>query len=181
MDDAPEPEHDLIARVRRDVATFDAQTPRERDSRDRFLAELDRLPHPFSEDADPVHITGSAIVVGSPGVVLHFHKRLAIWLQPGGHIDPREAPWRAALRESREETGLPVDHPPGGPQLVHVDVHPAARGHTHLDLRYLLHSTDAEPAPPPGESQQVRWFAWHDAVAIADPGLIDALRRLRPR
>jgi hypothetical protein len=65
---------------------------------------------------------------------------------------------------------------------VHLDVHPAAKGHTHLDLRYLLTCDDptAEPAPPPGESQQVRWFSWADAIAVADAGLVDALHRLRP-
>jgi len=162
------------------VAGFDARTPRERESQRQFLAELERLPHPFSEDADPTHVTGSAIIVGARGVVLHFHKRLQRWMQLGGHLEPGETPWDAALRESIEETGLPVSHPPDGPQLVHLDVHPAAKGHTHLDLRYVLHSPDVDPAPPPGESQQVRWFSWDDAIAIADEALIDALLRLRP-
>jgi len=47
----------------------------------------------------------------------------------------------------------------------------------HLDVRYLLVSEDAEPAPPPGESQQVRWFGLVEAIALADPGLVDGLRR----
>jgi len=173
----------LRDRVRADVAGFDARTERERDSQARFLTELGRLAEPFSEHADPVHVTGSAIIAGPRGTVLHFHKRLRMWLQTGGHVDPGETPWDAALRESIEETGLPLCHAAGGdapPPLVHLDVHPAARGHTHLDLRYLLNSDDAEPSPPPGESQEVRWFSWDDAIARADPGLVDALRRLRP-
>ena len=67
-----------------------------------------RLAAPFDQDADPVHVTGSAIVVGPRGVVLLKHKRLGLWLQPGGHIDAGETPWDAALREAREETGLDV-------------------------------------------------------------------------
>jgi 8-oxo-dGTP pyrophosphatase MutT (NUDIX family) len=172
----------LLDTVRNTVAGFDAQTQRERESQTRLLAELQRLPRPFDENADPVHVTGSAIVAGPRGVVLHFHKRLRMWLQTGGHVEPGESPWEAALRESVEETGLPLSHAGGAPRFVHLDVHPAARGHTHLDLRYLLTCDDpaAEPAPPPGESQQVRWFSWDDAIAVADPGLIDALHRLRP-
>ena len=68
-----------------------------------------------------------------------------------------------------------------GPELVHVDVHAGARGHTHLDLRYLVDGGDADPAPPPGESQEIAWFAWPDAVALADDGLRGALVALQPR
>jgi len=174
----------LRERIRHDVAAFDARTPRERESQSRLLAELDRLAKPFSEHADPVHVTGSAIIAGPRGTVLHFHKRLRMWLQTGGHVEPGETPWDAALRESVEETGLPLRHAAAAgdpPPLVHLDVHPAAKGHTHLDLRYLLHCDDVEPSPPPGESQEVRWFSWDEAIAQADAGLVDALRRLRPR
>jgi 8-oxo-dGTP pyrophosphatase MutT (NUDIX family) len=159
------------------VADFDAATPREVRSRALFLAELDRLSDPFDRNADPVHVTGSAIVVGPRGTVLHWHKRIGGWLQPGGHVDPGETPSQAALRETHEETGLPVRHPDGGPRLVHLDVHPAGP-HVHLDVRYLLITEDAEPAPPPGESQDVRWFTLDDAIAIADEALVDGLRRV---
>lgn len=153
---------------------------READSLATFLAEFGRLERPFDEAAGPVHVTGSAIVTGPRGVVLHLHKRLGIWLQPGGHIEPGEMPWEGALREAEEETGLAVRHPAEGPRLVHVDVHPGPRGHTHLDLRYLLLADDRDPSPAPGESQEVRWFSWDDAIARADPGLVGALRAVRP-
>ncbi len=60
-----------------------------------------------------------------------------------------------------------------------MDVHGAAAGHTHLDLRYLLVAPDREPAPPPGESQQARWFGWDEAAAVADEALLGALRAAR--
>lgn len=160
------------------MAAFDAGTLREAASQERFLTELDRLVDPFDRYADLVHVTGSGIVSGPRGTVLHLHKKLHLWLQPGGHVDSGEAPWEAALREAEEETGLPVRHPAGGATLFHLDVHLAAEGHVHLDLRYLLLCDEAEPAPPAGESQLVRWFTLDEALAIADDGLVDGLRRL---
>ena len=137
------------------------------------------LEAPFDEYVNNTHITGSAIVVGKRGVVLHLHKRLNIWLQPGGHIEPGETPADGALREAREETGLNVRHPDNGPILVHLDVHPGPRGHTHLDVRYIVMADDVEPAPGANESQNVAWFAWDDAIAMADKGLVGALRVVR--
>ena len=168
---------DAVAAIRREVEAFDAETAREIASQARILAELRRLANPFSRLADPVHLTGSALITGPRGTVLHLHKRLGRWMQPGGHVDPGETPADAALRETQEETGLPVRHPDGGPRLFHLDAH-AAGPHFHLDLRYLLVSKDAEPSPPPGESQQVRWFALPEAVSVADEALADGLRRL---
>ena len=137
---------------------------------------------PFDQTTDPVHITGSAIVVGSRGTVLLHHRRLDMWLQPGGHIDPGETPWAAARREAIEETGLDLDLYEGRVELVHVDVHPGGRGHTHLDLRYLLSGDDADPSPPEGESQQVHWFDWPSAIERAgDPRLAALLGHLAIR
>jgi 8-oxo-dGTP pyrophosphatase MutT (NUDIX family) len=176
--DSVEPEGDLVAVIRAEVAAFAAATEREIASRERFLAELGRLADPFSRDADPVHVTGSGIVAGRRGTVLHWHKRLGGWMQPGGHVDPGEAPWQAAVRETVEETGLPARHPASGPLLIHLDAHPAG-AHFHLDLRYLLLSEDVEPSPPQGESQQVRWFPLAEAMEAADDALIDGLVRLK--
>ena len=150
-------------------------SPREVAAQRRFLSELDELAAPCDEHADPTHVTASGIVVGRRGTVLHRHKRLGIWMQPGGHIDAGERPDQAALREATEELGLAVAHPPAGPVLIHLDVHDAALGHTHLDVRYLLLGAEADPQPPPGESPDARWCGWDEALAMADAALIDAL------
>ena len=150
-------------------------TPREAAAKERFLNELSALPAPCDEHADPTHVTASGIVVGPRGTVLHLHKRLGIWMQPGGHIDAGETPDVAARRETMEELGLAVEHPASGPCLVNLDVHDAAFGHIHLDLRYLLIAGDDDPDPPPGESPDARWCSWEEAMAMADAALVDAL------
>jgi 8-oxo-dGTP pyrophosphatase MutT (NUDIX family) len=166
---------DPSAPVRALVSGHEPTSEREIEAKARFLAELDRLADPYDEHAGPIHVTASAIVVGTRGTVLHLHKRLGRWMQPGGHIDPGEEPPDAALREATEELGLDVAHPSGGPRLIHLDVHEAALGHTHLDLRYLLIGAADDPHPPPGESPEARWFAWDEASAIADDALVSAL------
>lgn len=170
----------LRARVLADLRRLTAGDRREAAARRRLLDGIANLPHPFDRQAGPVHVTGSGIVTGPRGVLLHLHRRLGMWLQPGGHLEPGETPWEAAIRESVEETGLTLRFAGDRePALFHIDVHPAG-AHLHLDLRYLLEADDQDPDPPLGESQEVRWFRLEEALAIADPGLAGALRRLRP-
>ena len=181
--------------VRTAVGARVAVDDREAASIDAFLVAYDVLDDPFSQELDPVHVTGSGFVVGPRGIVLLKHKRLGFWLQPGGHVDAGETPWEAARRECVEETGLdvrflgPFDAAVPElvvPELVHVDVHAGGRGHTHLDLRYLFDAGPAEdgsadPAPPEGESQEIAWFDWDAAIELADAGLRGALIALRDR
>lgn len=154
---------------------------REEESIRMFLAVVPSLAEPCNENADPVHVTASAIVVSDDGdkVALHLHKRLNMWLQPGGHIEEGETPAEGALREAQEETGLPVRHERDGGVFFHLDAHPGPKGHTHYDLRYLVRAPSVAPAPDVHESQEVAWFSWHEAVEIADAGLVGALHAAR--
>ncbi|MGB8860961.1 MAG: GNAT family N-acetyltransferase [Ilumatobacteraceae bacterium] len=177
---------DLSQSIRSAVLARRPVDARERDSVASFIRLYDALERPFSELANKVHVTASAIVVTDDRrrVVLHLHKRMNMWLQPGGHIEEGELPWAAALREVIEETGLPARLAGAVgdevPELLHVDVHAGPRGHTHLDLRYLVESPHVAPKPPAGESQEVQWFHWHQAVAVAEAGLEGVLRAMQP-
>ncbi len=156
------------------------------DEERRAVARLGALlaggPDPFARTTLPAHVTASAIVVGPDGrLLLHRHRRLARWLQPGGHVDPGEEPAVAALRETAEETGLEPSHPRHGAVLLHVDEHPGPDRHVHLDLRYLLH---ADPARAVGAGEdtgdggaELRWVAT-DELGDVDVSLRRAVRAL---
>jgi 8-oxo-dGTP pyrophosphatase MutT (NUDIX family) len=183
LSDDPDPlSEPLIDSVVRQLQGLEPIDEREAWSRAECLTQLGALAAPFDRHADPTHVTGSGIVIASRGVLLLLHRRLHIWVQPGGHLEGAESPWDAARRETMEETGLAVRLVGADPipRLLHVDVHTAGP-HVHLDLRYLLAvDGDDEPRPPPGESQDVRWMSWSEAVATADVGLSGLLRVLSP-
>lgn len=86
-------------------------------------------------------------------VLLHRHRKLGLWLPPGGHIDEGELPDEAAVRETFEESGVRitlVDGPlplapghtvgPGEParlvQPIGIQLEDIGPGHQHIDLIY---------------------------------------------
>lgn len=52
--------------------------------------------------------TAAGILIQDKKVLLVKHKKLGIWLNPGGHIEGDELPHQAAEREFWEETGVRV-------------------------------------------------------------------------
>lgn len=159
------------------LTSIDPVDAREADSIARVRALVASGAELFDPSVSDHHLTASAFVISTRGVLLHRHRRMGIWVQPGGHVDAGEPIDEACVREVHEETGLEARHLEP-PQLFHVDVHPGPKGHTHYDLRYVLVAPPEDPRPPPGESPEVFWFDRSGALERAEPGLQAALERL---
>lgn len=162
---------------------FAPSDTREQSDHARMLALLATTSDPFSRHQfDPGHFTASALVVSRDAgqVLLIHHPTLALWLQPGGHIEPGDSALvDAARREVREETGLTGDLDGA---LFDVDIHEIpARGiapaHQHFDLRFLA-VVPGLPAPSSDERVEARWLTPTAAAALTtDESVRRMLRR----
>jgi 8-oxo-dGTP pyrophosphatase MutT (NUDIX family) len=156
----------------------------------RILSFVAAHEHPFDRAIPEGHLTGSAIVISASGdrVLLLHHRKLGLWLQPGGHGEAGESSAEAvALREALEETGIrDLKLHPTAPRPIDVDVHaiPARTdepAHEHLDLRYLVIAPDSAAAVhDPAESHAIRWFTWPEIETMdLDGGLRRALKKVK--
>lgn len=99
------------------------------------------------------HVTASAIIVSKKldKVLMVLHKKLDIWVVPGGHYDKTDNDLsNTALREASEEVGLKdlVLHPWHIAEGIPLDIDTHAipenskkneGAHFHYDFRYVLH------------------------------------------
>ncbi len=129
---------------------------------------------------DEGHLTGSALVVDADleRVLLLFHEKLHIWVQPGGHLDGDWDVLRSAMREAHEETG--IDGLVGIGRIVDISVHliehPSAPAHHHHDLRTVV---IAPPGAQPMANEEARQFRWLTLDEIElDPAVDGGLVRL---
>jgi 8-oxo-dGTP pyrophosphatase MutT (NUDIX family) len=155
----------------------------------RILRFLQEPADPFARANPKGHVTASAVIArpdASEFLLVH-HRKLARWLQPGGHTESSDASaFDAALREAREETGISRFDTPLGRTILDVDVHaiPAHRrepAHSHFDIRYLLTSTEAardHAASAEDPDRPMRWVSLEGARALnVDPSLTRALAK----
>jgi 8-oxo-dGTP pyrophosphatase MutT (NUDIX family) len=130
--------------------------------RRRYLRHLHDHADAMSRHCTPAHLTASSLVVSSDHtrVLLTLHARLGRWLQTGGHCEGDLFLAAAALRETREESGIPsllID-----PVPVLLSAHAEACGTvpaaTHFDVQYLCLAPENAVAVHSEESLELAWF-----------------------
>ena len=127
------------------------------------------------------HFTVTGFVVDGDRTLLHWHKKLQIWLPPGGHIDPDEDPVQAVLREVREETGIAgeivlatraftftnVAALPPPISIIVADV-THDEPHQHIDMSYAVRPIAGAPRDEPEEDHGFIWVS-EDELRRNDP------------
>jgi len=118
------------------------------------------------------HFTVAVFVVREGKVLLHRHRKLEMWLPPGGHIEKDELPDEAAVREVWEETGVAVElvgerredvtdpvqlHRPAGVQLENI-----GPGHQHIDLIYFARPRGPVEIHAEFNEDKVGWYGPDD-------------------
>jgi 8-oxo-dGTP pyrophosphatase MutT (NUDIX family) len=136
---------------------------------------------PFRRERPEGHFTGSAWVVSADGerALLLHHRKLDIWVQPGGHADGDGDLAAVALREAEEETGLPGLRLEGG--VFDLDRHEIpARGaepaHYHYDVRFVVRAGHDEAFVVSEESHALAWLPVCDIAD--DPHADESVRRM---
>lgn len=175
-----EPPDALVADVRHALLHAPRTTPEDRFEAWAWRALLDEDGAALlTRRAVPSHVTASAIVLTPDGLrtCLVLHRRIGLWVQPGGHLEEGDASLAAAAaREVAEETGL------AGQVLARVAAlsrhHAPCRPEVdwHLDVQHVLVAAQAAPVVSE-ESRDVRWW---DVAALPDdlaPGVAENVAR----
>lgn len=105
----------------------------------------------------------AAVLVGPDGHVLLVRKRgTRVFMQPGGKIEPGEAPLAALQREVHEELGIVID--PAAARYLGLFSAPAAHeaGATVVAEAYWL-EIQSTPAP----QAEIEEACWVDATDLA--------------
>jgi len=128
-------------------------------------------------------LAATVFVVWQGKLLMHRHRKLAMWLPCGGHVEPHELPDDAAVREVLEEAGVGVELVgeralalPEPRQLTRprgVQLETIRPGHEHIDLIYFGRPLEPYDGRLEGDEEGLGWY---DDGALERLGLTDEVR-----
>lgn len=132
---------------------------------------------------DPKHFTASGFVLHPEHkILLVHHRKLKVWLYPGGHVEPNETPDACVVREILEETGIDarilgrrdvgLEDLAAGMHALHTPyrmlceliAHPT-EPHYHIDMVYLC-AAEGDACVSNAEVHDARFFARDEVAAL---------------
>lgn len=150
------------------------------------------------------HFTATGLVFNDQKqILLILHKKLKVWLPPGGHVEADELPSVAALREIFEETGVHATILPNhefafcGDAFAEVLPTPYAMfnedigkqgEHFHIDHIYLCYAPAQALQINQSETLDLGWFdvtqienleMYHNARTIIEQAATEIPERLQ--
>jgi len=177
MQDPANPQDRLFATLQ----DYRVRWPAEAGCVAHFIELVEAPGDPYVRERLEGHLTASSLLVSADGArtLLTHHRKLGLWLQPGGHADGDRDLGRVALREAEEETGLPgLVLDPGIFDLDRhwIPEHTGVPAHWHYDVRYVVRAGTDERFTVSEESHAL---AWRDIAEVAAGREMDAsLRRM---
>ncbi|MCH1512269.1 MAG: NUDIX domain-containing protein [Acidimicrobiales bacterium] len=155
-------------------------SPESTKARDRTLDFLRTHPDALHRSCSAGHLTGSALIVDNSDskVLVMLHKKLNIWLQPGGHADGEGYLSNVARREAYEETGirgLRVLTPGIDCDIHRIPKFKKEEQHFHYDTTYLLLAPETAKIKRNHESLDMRWVTLEELEELTQE---ERLRRL---
>lgn len=140
----------------------------------------------YRDTFDPGHLTGSCLVTNYQldKVLLMFHKKHKGWMQFGGHCDG-ESPYKAAVREMKEEFGgeIEVQRPVFQLDVHSVDAYGEEPAHYHFDVNYLAFYDDQVEFPASPEGIEFKWHTLDEVLeinkSVAMRKMVESLRYMK--
>jgi len=142
---------------------------------------------------DKIDYTVNGFIVHNDKVLFVMHKKLQMWLPPGGHIELDEDPEEALYREIEEESGiarshLTIIHPHDAPfteldskeykslpSPYYLDIHMITPTHRHIGMNYVFTSDTQQVQTDPNESADHRWMSAEE-IGAADLEMKENIR-----
>jgi 8-oxo-dGTP pyrophosphatase MutT (NUDIX family) len=164
------------------LGQYSLRFPEEHATINKIVQFVKHNEHCFERTNLEGHITGSAFITYKNNrILLMHHKKLDIWVQPGGHSDGDPNTLNVALREGEEETGL-QDLYAVSDDIFDIDIHQIPErkqepAHLHYDIRFLLKTDHPESIIINHESNQLRWFDDATFEALKLPESVTRMKR----